>query len=101
MPGRDNDAPTALPPFSAYHQLRILSDHVHCYYTTGTSSLDALWTEAQDSGHCTWNHCPSEVNAPQPQEPEASVVTDTDGDKGGRRDRPFQYAASLVPRPSS
>ncbi len=67
--------------------------HIATPSTMGNSSFTVMCKSLQHSGNRSWNHFPSEVKAPQPQEPEASEVNAT---WGGPRHRvvighePFQ-----------
>ena len=47
--------------------------------TTGNNSLTVMCIPCQLCGNSSWNHSPSEVKAPHPQDPEASVVSTTWG----------------------
>ena len=58
--------------------------------TTGNNSFAVMWTLAQSSGHCSWNHpCPTE-KAPHPNDPDASEKTSTEHSMVGKNERPFQ-----------
>ena len=59
--------------------------------STGTNSLVA---ENQVGGHYNWNQPWGRLNAPQPNEPEASEYTCTEGRGGGKKDEPFQDCRS-------
>ena len=58
--------------------------------TTGTNSLVAMFTENQIGGHCNWNQPSGQLNAPQPNEPEASEYTCSEVRGGEKNNEPFQ-----------
>ena len=57
-----------MPPFHALSQIATPR-------TMGSNSLTVIWSPSQVPGHCSWSHWPPDVNAPQPQDPEASEVS--------------------------
>ena len=57
--------------------------------TTGTISFVAMLLSIHSLRHWNWNHPSCVSNAPQPNRPEASENTWTEGVGGGKKDEPF------------
>ena len=63
--------------------------------TIGTSSLAAILTECQLSGHSNWNQPMLGENAPQPNVPDASETTSTEVVVTGKNDMSFQSCKNV------
>ena len=63
--------------------------------TIGTNYLATMLMDCQLCGHRSWSQPRLVVNAPQPNEPDASDITSTAVVVAGKNDMPFQSCKKM------